>query len=218
MLPVRPPLLTPACLMRGRWKIIIRKRSSVENGQAGSGWSSCRGAPLCWAPERMGNTSHHCWQSRTGNWCCHLHGLSKIRQRKTGKRLPGRMSLNVQAEGSGFASSINPSCFPSAHQAAAVCFLAHFRPLPDSWAPFNSVRLKLLSRPFVHCTEMTPLLGHQISFTFRTRQNGRRAWTCSWRICSVGVTLSCQDERPDLWGRFSAPRWICATENSGVWR
>lgn len=109
-------------------------------------WGDGGVASLCWAPEAL-------LTARTGNWCCHLHGLSKIRQQRIGKRLPGRMSLNVRCDIQAVGvrlwckkhESINPSCFLSAVQTAGVCFLARFRPRTDSWVSFSSVPLKPLS-------------------------------------------------------------------------
>lgn len=117
----------------------------------------------------MGQTWRSCWQSGAGNWCCHLRGLSKIRQQKIGKRLPGWISLNVscdfQANGVRlWCNSMRASIHPVFYQqfrlvgCVRVCSLAHLRPLTDSWVSFGSVRLEPLSYtgPLLPCTDVTP--------------------------------------------------------------
>lgn len=166
----------------------------------------------------MGKTWRSYWQSRIGNWCCHLRRLSKIRQQKIGKRLPGWISLNVscdfQANGvrlwcNSMKASIHPVFYQQFRLVVSVCVcvsLAHLRPLTDSWVSFGSVRLEPLSYMWslLLCTEVTPL-GHGISLqwsTFGMRQTGKFAWTHSQR-----------KRRPGLWGMSPVPCWIYAMRN-----
>lgn len=145
----------------------------------------------------MGDTWRRCWRSRTGNRCCHLRGLSN---RRLEKRLPGRMSVNarcsIQAVGARLWSKqherINPSCFLSAVKAGGVCFLAHSRPLTDSWLSFSSVRLQVLVLKW-------PPLVYQSSLWVPL---GRGGTGDMHGHTADGATLSWQNERRISGGRF----------------